>query len=83
MTVSRRSFLNSAPLIVVPALVAEFPSSRVQIPSSPVPELASSPGASFPSHPPDLAREIVGVSHNNLVRVKELLEDPMRLLLGV
>ena len=73
MAISRRSFLNSAPLIVVPALVAELPGSRLQIPSSAVPQLPSSPGSSFPSHPPDLAREIVGVSHNNLARVKELL----------
>ena len=70
MALTRRSFLNTAPLIVVPALVAEFPGSSVQVPSSPAPQL---PGSSFPAHPPDLAREIVGVSHNNLARVKELL----------
>jgi hypothetical protein len=27
----------------------------------------------FPSHPPELAREMVGVSHGNVARVKELL----------
>jgi hypothetical protein len=35
---------------------------------------ASGPGDSFPTQPADLAREIVGVSHNNVARVKELLE---------
>ncbi len=64
MALSRRSFLNSAPLLVVPAVALRSPVD--QFPSSPVP-------TSFPAHPPDLAREMVGVSHNNLARVKELL----------
>ena len=64
MALSRRSFLNSAPLLVAPALDLRSPVH--QLPSSPVP-------GSFPAHPPDLAREMVGVSHNNLARVKELL----------
>ena len=63
MALTRRSFLNSAPLILAPAVLR----------SSPVPQFPGSPGSSFPSHPPDLAREIVGVSHNNLARVKELV----------
>jgi len=29
---------------------------------------------SFPAHPPELVREMVGVSHNNLKRVKELVD---------
>ena len=29
----------------------------------------------FPSHPPELAREMVGVSHGNVARVKELLAE--------
>ena len=29
----------------------------------------------FPSHPPELAREMVGVSHGNIARVKELLAE--------
>ena len=71
MALSRRSFLNTAPLLVVPAALR---SSVDQLPRSPVDQLPSSPvPGSFPAHPPDLAREMVGVSHNNLVRVKELL----------
>jgi hypothetical protein len=31
------------------------------------------PPASFPAHDPDLVKEIVGVSHSNLARVKELV----------
>jgi hypothetical protein len=81
MALSRRSFLNTAPLIVAPAFAlgrsyaAQLTSSPVaQLPSSPAAQLPSSPVPnSFPAHPPDLAREIVGVSHNNLARVKELL----------
>ena len=30
--------------------------------------------ATFPSHDPALAREMVGVSHGNVARVRELLE---------
>ncbi|HEX5042322.1 MAG TPA: hypothetical protein VFV75_05425 [Candidatus Polarisedimenticolaceae bacterium] len=38
--------------------------------------LAAAPVSdSFPSHPPELAREMVGVSHGNVARVKELLAE--------
>src|SRR4030095_9404426 len=36
---------------------------------SPVPQ-------SFPAHPPELARDMVGAAHNNVARVKELLAQP-------
>jgi hypothetical protein len=70
MALTRRSFLNTAPLFLAPL---NFTSASVNVPSSPVPQLPGSPGSAFPSHPPELAREMVGVSHNNLARVKELL----------
>src|SRR4029453_19007078 len=56
---SRRRFLLAAP--AVPLMVSQ---SR---PSD------GSPGPSFPSHDPDLVREVVGASHGNLGRVKELV----------
>ncbi len=68
MSVSRRSFLNTAPVMLAPGLWA---TARAQTPGS-----AAAPGAphpSFPTQSPDLAREMVGVAHNNLARVKELL----------
>ena len=60
MPVSRRSFLRATPLLLSPSLA----SGARQAPAVP---------PSFPTQPPDMAREMVGVSHNNLARVKELL----------
>ena len=58
MSVSRRQFLSTAPAVIAPALW-------------------SPPGfqaaATFPMQAPELAREMVGASHANLPRVKELL----------
>ena len=63
MSISRRSFLNTTPIVLVPAVW-------------PAVEPAQLPAVvdSFPTQPADLTREIVGVSHNDLARVKELLE---------
>jgi hypothetical protein len=58
MAFSRRSFLNTAPLVLAPSFWRPA---------------ASGPGPSFPTQPPELAREMVGVSHSNLARVNELL----------
>lgn len=59
MSVTRRSVLRAAPLVLVPAVWPHQAQSQAQ--------------ASFPTQPPDMAREMVGVSHNNPARVKELL----------
>ena len=66
MSVSRRRFLSTAPVAIAPAL---WSSSSFQAPgpsataqggtSSPLP-------ATFPTQAPELAREMVGVSHANL-----------------
>ena len=64
MSLSRRSFLHATPLALSPV---------VWIPGqSPAPAAAPST-STFPTQPPDLAREMVGVSHNNLARVRDLL----------
>jgi hypothetical protein len=69
MSVSRRSFLGTTPFVFAPALW-----STEQTPSVAAGMTTASPaGDAFPSHAPDLAREIVGASHNNISRVKELL----------
>lgn len=73
MSVSRRRFLSSAPAAIVPAL---WPSFSFQAPglSSTNPAVTTSAlPTTFPTQAPDLAREMVGASHANLPRVKELL----------
>lgn len=60
MSVTRRSFLNAASLVVVP---------RVWTAS----QASAAPAPTFPTQSPDLAREFVTVSHFNPERVRELL----------
>jgi hypothetical protein len=59
-SISRRGFLAAVP--TVPVLFSQ---------SSPSAVVSLSP--SFPVHDPDLVREVVGASHGNLARVKELV----------
>jgi len=69
MPLTRRSFLNRTPLVLTPALWTAAA-------ASPVFRRAGAPAAvdaAFPTQPADLVREMVGVSHSNLARVKELL----------
>ena len=67
MFLSRRTFIGLTPLVTfVPA------SSAARQPSSQPP--ADKPlSATFPSQDPELAREMVSVSHGNAARVRELL----------
>jgi hypothetical protein len=58
-SLSRRRFLGAAP--AVPLLFGQPPASP------------SAPGTSFPAQDPELVREVVGASHGNLPRVKELV----------
>lgn len=64
MTASRRIFLTLAP-------IASFLYGRAASQSAAASSAALP--ASFPSHDPELAREIVAVSHGNAARVRELL----------
>ena len=59
MSVTRRAFLAVAPA------AALLPSTTLRLGPA-VPE-------TFPAHPPELAREMVGASHANVERVRELL----------
>jgi hypothetical protein len=61
-SISRRGFLGLAP--VMPLVLHGQ--------SAPVPP-ASTPSSDFPQQPAELVREAVGVSHNNLARLKELV----------
>lgn len=69
---SRRTFLEStfagAGLIGI-----GLPLHAAAAEQTPTPA-AATPTATFPTQDPTLVREIVGVSHNNLDRVKELVE---------
>jgi hypothetical protein len=70
MFVTRRSFLNASPLVLAPALWTPDRGPSAAASGVRVPVALD---ASFPTQPADLVREMVGVSHNNLARVKELL----------
>jgi len=75
MSVTRRSFLNTAPLALAPAFFPSVSLARSGGPSGP-PATASAQTTiptSFPTQPPELAMEMVGASHSNLARVRELL----------
>jgi hypothetical protein len=61
-SLSRRGFLG-----LVPAVPFAFPFQ----PSTPAP--AAVPAAAFPAQDPEVVKEIVGVAHANLARVKELV----------
>ncbi len=61
-SISRRGFLG-----VVPAVPFAFSFQSSTTSQPPV------PGAAFPEQDRDLVKEIVGVSHSNLARVKELV----------
>lgn len=66
---TRRHLLLSTPLFAVsPAWLREDGRTEVL-------RYSSTLDPTFPSHPPALAQEIVGASHGNVARVKELLAD--------
>src|SRR4029453_10270987 len=50
-----------------------FASFAVLAPSQGAPAKSESVSYGFPSHAPELAREMVMVSHNNVARVREVL----------
>jgi hypothetical protein len=68
MTFSRRSFVGTGVLGALFASSVGPHGTRQQTDETGVP-------ASFPSHDPNLAREMVSVSHGNVPRVRELLAD--------
>jgi hypothetical protein len=69
MAVSRRSFLCVTSLL---PLASAAP--LAQAPSSPAAAVPPGVSAAFPAHDPEVAREMVAVSHGNVARVRELLK---------
>ncbi|MEZ5316194.1 MAG: hypothetical protein R2752_02225 [Vicinamibacterales bacterium] len=74
---SRRSFLTSSPWLFAPLAVAGGFEARSLAqagapPTGPAAEDAL-PG-SFPQQPPTIVQEVVGASHGNFARVKELVD---------
>src|SRR4051794_21275008 len=67
MTVSRRSLLRFASSAIPLQMLNKF-----AIAQSPSPNATIRDG--FPSHPPELAREMVWVSHYDQKRVRELVD---------
>jgi hypothetical protein len=65
MTVPRRTFLSLTSLVPLAAALQR---------EQPVAVAPSSVPATFPAHEPEVAREMVGVSHGNVARVRELLK---------
>ncbi len=78
-TLSRRSFLATCPVAALPLLAGAAtrpaapvePSANAASPDTPPPPPI---GAGFPTQEPDLVREMVGVSHGNVARVRELVQ---------
>jgi len=78
MTIQRRQFLSlSAGILTAPAWIragaaygAPPPGDAASTSGAPGTSAAS---ATFPAHDPDLTREMVGASHGNMARVRELL----------
>ena len=78
MTHNRRQFLRTVPTLGVGALSATLFSDTVlgqSAPDWPAPQAAGAPPDDFfPSLPP-LMKDVVGLSHSNLAKVKEMVQQ--------
>src|SRR6185369_3111089 len=71
-SISRRGFLGLLATVALAEVGAPVVPFAFQTQSAAPPAVAAVPGA-FPAQDPDLVKEMVGVSHGNLPRVKELV----------
>jgi hypothetical protein len=73
---TRRTFLLTAPLSVIPIGRGEAAAGQATAGQAAGPVRAAASGVPdvFPTTDPDVAREVVGVSHGNLARLKELVD---------
>lgn len=72
MLISRRSLLVGMPAMAG-VIVFESAAAQAQTAAADEPDAASL--GAFPAQSPELVREMVGVSHGNVARVRELLEQ--------
>jgi hypothetical protein len=85
MTPTRRQFLRTVPTLGTFAMVSDtklgvstpsFNSEFQGPPDWPAPPVAGAPVDDFfPSLPPSLIKDVVGLSHSNLARVKEMVQQ--------
>ena len=75
MSFHRRQFLemSAAGLWAVPALLSRPGVALGQTPATEVDPSVPAISPTYPAHDPDQARDMVGASHGNIARVKELL----------
>lgn len=73
---TRRTFLMAAPLAgLFPASAAAQAQAASPSAAPAAPPVDPSVPASFPAQPPTVVQEMVGVSHGNVARVKELVRE--------
>ena len=72
MSIHRRRFLemSAAGLWAVPALLSR---PGVSLAQATVTDAVPTVSPTYPAHDPDMARDMVGASHGNVARVRELL----------
>ena len=68
---TRRSFLQLSPALLAPAVASGFDTRQAATSSG---SAAGTLSAHFPTHDPDVVREVVGVSHGNIARLKQLVD---------
>lgn len=77
--ITRRTVLAAAPAAAASlstlSWLAVSPPAAAQAPAAATPETPFSVHPLFPTQPPELVREMVGVSHGNVARVRELLGE--------
>ena len=81
MTNTRRQFLRTVPTLGVFAWSDLQVRPRAEQPATAQPDWPAPPAAAappddfFPSHHPSLLKEVVALSHSNLGRVKEMVQQ--------
>ena len=73
LTITRRTFVRIVPALGTFAVSARAGAQTPDVPAWPQPPATGALDESFPSQHPALAKEMVGVAHGNIARVKELL----------
>lgn len=72
-SLSRRAFLSTSSRVIAPSMLALAASDSDRTQSSVADTVDSSRLPTFPAQDPNLVREVVGASHRDLARVKDLV----------